>query len=612
MNDELLNAASVRFQNLSEAEKRMLRAVKSESAVCGSDDDDFNAANNPQCGALWDETRTIRADVIVWLCINAAVLGRSANDGVYLYGAKIEGILDLSYVDIHLPFCFERCYFTHEIWLKNAKIPSLNLTGCWTKQIRADGLQVASHVWFGSGFHSMGEVLFRDANIGGSFDVVGATFEYAPSSVSRTKSANSLGCDRIKISGGMFLYSSLFKGEVGLAGASVGSNLECDGSTFENLLNAPDGHRYAIRADRITVNGGIFLRSKQVCNEGVCQLHRFSVKGAVRFINANMGVLDCTAAVIEGDGISGFCAESARISDKAVFDEFAISNGGIELRALTAGDVSFRCAKVTTVDLRFAVISRALRFRQIHDAAHSLWDLRNASVGSLDDDEESWPPQGRLFINGFEYQSFGSLSFDRPGKFSKAPLDFRLRKQWIERDIYCPPHAYRQLANAYSKSGNTRMARQARYCLEELLRSGVVRESRWPLQKPLVWVWQHMLKWTTGYGYKLWLSVVWMGVLLIVGCALSYWGYLAHTITPTSQEACRFFAKYGYAPNGYPPFRAVAFAVENLLPTLSFSVSDHWAACGRLWNWFVIQKILGWILSFLFVTGITGLSKSDK
>jgi len=614
MNDELLKAAKERFPNLSEAEERMLLAVKSERAICGSDDSDSNAANSPQCGDQWNGTRTIRADVIEWLCKNAVIFGRTTSDGINVYGAKVEGNLDLSYTDIPLPFWFERCYFKDEIWLKSAKIPSLNLIGCWTKKILADGLQVANNVGLRDGFHSTGEVRFKDAIIGAGFIAVGATFEYEPSTMARTNSTNSLGCDRIKVNGTMYLQRSLFKGEVGLAGAFIGSNLECDGSTFENLLSNQDGSRYAIRADRIAVNGSIFLRALMVPGEQGCQLRQFSAQGAVRFINASMGTLDCTGASIDGDGTTGLNAEGATVSGYAIFDNFTVVNGGLEFRALTAGDVSFRGSRLTTIDLRFATIRRSLRFKQICDAAQSLWDLQNASAGSLDDDEVSWPPKGNLFIDGFEYQGFGSLSFDRPGHSSQAPLDFKIRKKWVELDTSCRPHAFRQLANAYLKMGDTLKARQALYALEELLHFTMIRESGSSFTKALRRGWRHLLKWTIGYGYRLGLAGRWLALFLAMGFVLSYWGYCAHLIVPTDKDAYAFFAQqqHWYPPNGYTIFHSSMFTIENSLPAINLSMLDHWSAVGCLKWWFFVQRIAGWFLSIFFVAGITGLAKSEK
>lgn len=602
MNDELLNAAERLFGSITEAEKRMLRAEDSNLAICGPDVNDSNPANNPESGELWGEERTIRADVIRWLCRNAGALGRRASNGINVYGAKTVGVLDLSYEDVHLPLVFRRCYFNDEIWLKNAKILSLNLTGCRTRRILADGLQTAYHIFFGNGFHAKGEVLFRDASIGGSFNAVGATFEYEPSEMSSANPSNSLGCDRIKINGSMLLRRSSFKGEVGLAGAFIGSNLEFDGSTLENPFAAQDGSKFAIRADRITVNGSVFMR------------HQFSSKGSVRLINAKIGTLDCTSATIEGDGKNGFNAEVAAIVGHAVFDNFAIQNGGIEFRGLTADDVSFRGAKLTTVDLRYATIRRALRIKQVVEAGESLWDLRNASAGSVDDDKDSWPQPGSFFINGFTYQGFGNVSVELQGNSSGVPLDFKSRKRWIELDTSRPPHAYRQLADAYLRIGDTPKARATLFVLEDLLRSNGVKEERAFLSKLIKSIWKFLLKITIGYGYKLGRAGWWLALFLLIGFVLSYWGYFAHLIVPTDKATYTFFAQpqHWYPPDSYPSFHASMFSIENGIPVINLSMSGHWRAVGDFSWWFFGQRIVGWFLSIFFVAGITGLAKSDR
>lgn len=601
MNQELLNAAKERFPNLTEAERRMLLAEKSEFANCGPVNDDSNTANDPEYGESWGFERTIHADVIWWLCRNAATFGRTASSGIAVVGAKIVNDLDLSYEDVRLPLVFMRCYFKDEIWLKNARILSLSMTDCRTHRILADGLQSAFHVFFRDGFHAKGKVLFRDATIGGSFTAVDAAFESELSGKSRSSAVVSLGCDRIKVNGGMFLHRSSFTGEVGLAGASIGSNLECDGSTFEYPFDAHGENKFAIRADRITVSGSIFLR------------HGFSSKGSVRLLNAKVGTLDCTQATIVGDGRNGFNAENATIVGHAVFDNFKIQNGGVDLRGLTADDVSFRGATLTTVDLRFAAIRRALRIKQIANPGQSLWDLRNASAGSLDDDENAWPAPGCLFIDGFTYQGFGSVSVEPPGDSSKSPTDFKSRKKWLELDTSYPAHAFRQLANAYLKSGDTSKARSALYFLEESLHFKEIKESKSFFRRGLHRIWRYMLKWTVGYGYRLGRAGWWLALFLAVGFVLSYWGYFAHLIVPTDRDAyTSFMQQHRYPPSGYTIFHATMFTIENSLPVINLSMSDHWRAVGCLNWWFFVQRIAGWFLSIFFVAGITGLAKSEK
>jgi len=393
MTVDLLKSAEEKFAPLSEAERRILTAIDGKCAVCRNNDNDSDPINDPRNGAKWDSSRTIRSDVLEWLCKQGGSFGKSSSSGVWVYGAKIAGVLNLSYAVIPYPLILERCAFMDDISLKNAKVPSLILTGSCTRTILADGIDVANNVLLNNGFYSKGQALFRGAKIGGAMRTEDATFEYQAGGMFGEDSKNSLGCDRATVNGSMFLskpaHGSTFKGEVGLAGAFIGSNLECDGSTFEN----PGG--IAIRADRIKVVGGVFLRNG------------FSAKGAVRFLNAQMDVLDCSGSTFEGDCEAAFMAEAATISGYAVFAGTTARRGAIQLRAVTAGDVSFRGAELMSVDLRYATVRRALRLKRVQflDSQRSELNLRNASTDSIDDDKDSWPGVGNLFLHGCPVKS---------------------------------------------------------------------------------------------------------------------------------------------------------------------------------------------------------------
>jgi hypothetical protein len=108
MTIELLKSAGEQFAPLSEAERRMLTAGNGERAVCSDSFDPLDELNNPQFGANWDQSRTIRASVIHWLCAQAATLGRSPNSPIDVYAAKISGVLDLSGAAIPCPLSVAR------------------------------------------------------------------------------------------------------------------------------------------------------------------------------------------------------------------------------------------------------------------------------------------------------------------------------------------------------------------------------------------------------------------------------------------------------------------------------------------------------------------------
>jgi len=612
MSESLIALVPDRLKPLSEAEKQMLEtATKGEPAICGQNDKDEDPDNAPGNGQNWPSSRTIRADILEWLC-TTDIASKVNRQGIHIYAAKISGILKLSYTPISFPLRFQRCVLTHDISFKNARIPSLILDGSWARTILADGIDVANNVLLNAGFHSFGQVLFRDAKIGGNFRTEGASFEYASGTTFDLQSENALGCDRMKVNGSVFLSKaeksarSTFKGEVGLAGAFIGSNLECDGGTFHNQGNI------AIRADRIEVIGAIYLRNQ------------FSCKGAVRFLNAQMDVLDCGSGTFDGDGVIALIAQDATITKLANFNGAVFQNGDAQFRGLTTGDMTFRGTKLTLLDLRYATIRRALLLKRIVDPQQSSWDFRNASAGSVDDDQKSWPNPGSLFVDGFNYEGFGNAVTDSLDDPDNCPRDLKSRLVWVTLDTRNPTHAYKQLASVYSKVGDTLNSREALYALESLLHRLRIGEEPWAIYKFAQCAWSQLLRLTIGYGYKLSRSFWWLLLFITLGYAVSCVGYRDRVIAPTDKDAYTYFTQHGQAPDYYPQFNPFVFTIEHSVPAINFGISNNWSAdsvaqisahpcyASSVRNLLLAQRLLGWILSIFFIAGITGLVKSDK
>lgn len=592
MCESLEKLAKERFPNLTEAETRILEAaINGEPAICGPNSNDADQANDPSNDVNWLPSRTIRADILEWLCTTDGVSGRVSRQGIHIYAGKISGVLKFAYATIPFPLFFQRCAFSEDISFKNARIPSLILTSSSTHTILADGIEVAGNVLLNENFHSRGQVLFRDAKIGGGFRAEGGFFEYASGTTFDLQSENALGCDRLKVNGSVFLSTSncrsTFKGEVGLAGAFIGSNLECDGGTFDNA------GKFSIRADRVTTVGSIFLRDG------------FVARGAVRIINATMQVLDCTRGTFEGDGNSALNAEGATIRGAAVFDGSITCSGGMQLRAVEAGDVSCRISRFTSFDLRRARIQHVLRWKEIVDAPDTILDLRDASIGSIEDDEASWPTVGNFYADGLRYEGL-----------TGHPTDVDARLRWIGLDTSCSPQLYRHLATVYKDAGETKYAREVLYRLESLLHD---RQSG-----PIAILWSFLLKWTIGYGYKLWMAFMWLILITIIGISVSSIGYRDKVIAPTEKDAYTYFETHQQAPASYQRFSSFMYSVEHSIPAINLGVSTNWSAnavaqlpghpyyvYGLRW-WFCAQTLLGWGLSIFFIAGLTGLVKSDK
>ena len=111
-----------------------------------------------------------------------------------------------------------------------------------------------------------------------------------------------------------------------------------------------------------------------------------------------MDVLDCTCGKFEGDGETSLTIEAGMISGYCVFEGTVARSGAIQLRGALAGDVTFRGAELSAIDLRYATIRRALRTKRIRfeNTQNIALDMRNATIDSIDDDKESWPKRGDL------------------------------------------------------------------------------------------------------------------------------------------------------------------------------------------------------------------------
>jgi hypothetical protein len=388
---------------------------------------------------------------------------------------------------------------------------------------------------------------------------------------------------------------STFKGEVGLAGAFSGSNIECDGGTFENLGG------FAIRADRLTAAGTISLR------------RGFSAKGVLQFPNSKMHALDCTSGKFQGDGETAINAEGATVFGPVVFDQSDTTCGRIRLRGIEAGDICFQMCKLSSLDLRHARVHREFRWKSIESPQATTLDLRDASTETIQDEETSWPSYGNLYLDGLGYVGFTSCTTD---------VSARLR--WIRLDKSNPPRAYKQLASAYSIAGDTRNSREALFHLEELLHRRQLDSTRSGPFKLILITWSQLLKWTIGYGYKLERAFGWMSFLTLLGLLFSSIGYRENIIVPTDKDAYAYFIAHGNAPDSYQRFSSLMYSIEHSIPAINLGVSNNWSANAvtqtqgrpfymyRLRWWFWLQTLIGWGLSIFFIAGITGLIKSDK
>jgi hypothetical protein len=367
---DLLTLAAARFDQLSDAERKLLQAASTGEEAPA----DLNAPkNDPANAQSWGQDHTIRAALIQWLCFERKARKQVHRFGIRAIGARIDGRLDLSFATIPFPLHIRACWWPAGIVLRNASLPELSLTKCWVgpltrgtggsasslPAIMACGVQIKGSLFLDRGFRAEGCVSLDLAEVGGALNCDGGSFKNAEGmaldaegakiggavslqknfestgqvSLKSAEIGGTLGCDgsfrnangvalsaeAAKIGGAVFLHDNFeSEGEVLFSSAEIGGALNCDGGSFKNAK------RMALSAYGAKIGGDAFLGNKNQCN-GEVLLDRAEIRGA----------LNCDGGVFENEDGVALSAQSAKIG------------GDVYLReSRCKGEVLLTCAEI--------------------------------------------------------------------------------------------------------------------------------------------------------------------------------------------------------------------------------------------------------------------------
>jgi cytoskeletal protein CcmA (bactofilin family) len=220
------------------------------------------------------EDRRVRAGLIRWLALGAP--GDDAAVQLHEKGLRIAGALvvsdgqadpvlagtttglDLEGCKLDHDLVLLGCRFHDTPVLRGARLQTLILDGSVLPGLQGDRLEARGSVFL-RGVQAKGEVRLAGARIGGDLDCDGGRFE-TPHEADKEKTASgstgkALSADGLEARGSVFLGRVQAKGEVRLAGARIGGDLDCEGGQFEN----PDGR--ALSAQGARVEGTLLWRA---------------------------------------------------------------------------------------------------------------------------------------------------------------------------------------------------------------------------------------------------------------------------------------------------------------------------------------------------------------
>ncbi len=410
----------------------------------------------------------------------------------------------------------------------------------------------------------------------------------------------SINMDGADVSGDIFFCRGFSaEGEVRLLGTQIGGDLDCSGGgTFKN----PGGD--ALSADRINVKGGVFLRDN------------FSAEGKVRLLGAQIGsTLECNGGTFKNPGGYALTANSANIKGSVFLRDNFSAEGEVRLlRAQIAGSLQTCAWK---------------------NESPAILDLRETVVGSLFDDEKSWPNKGNLYLDGFVYQAI-----------LKGPTDARTRLEWLDRQPEFKPQPYRQLAKFLREQGDDDGARQVLFELERRTRAEDRSKMSHSLRRLLRLTKDAIFRWAVGYGIYPQRAIGFLALLIVAGWVLYGNAGSAGAMVPTEKDAYREFHDSGHVPSSYSTFTPFIYSLENCLPIVKFGQDDHWhpdpnphareriphgapaefsltwftnlsfiplpnwalsTLALRWFRWFMIAA--GWFLATFFVAAVSGIIK---
>jgi len=568
----LVTLASAKFPQLTRAERAMLdyadvnNVGRSEIAVAGSSANPSDPSNDPARVNKWDEQRNVRAALIRWMAVDPAVNRIIDPVGIRVLGARIIGRLDLAHVHVSVPLVLRNCSIPEEISFDSAELPYLSLSGSHTAAVYAPGITVTGTLEMRSGFDASAQVYMEGARIGGD-----ARFD-----------------------NGHFRYSLPLR----------------EFSSDDAALNAV--LRPALSAGHAQIKGSVFT-SNGFVSEGATVFSNTSIAGDLicwggHFINPNNFALFAPESVVSGD---------------------------VHLNSLIFLPPPAKVAVIEgLVDFTFAAIGGALdvagvRFLGATDESHGLWvrgtkvnflltkgasfpheaslDLSGAQIEFIADDIASWPTPGKLNIGQAKYQAFSADS----------PIDVGSRLRWLRLNVSrLYPQPYDQLAKYYFSTGDSNSATRVLIARDD----AIYGESDW-----LNRVWGIILKITVGYGHRPMLAVSWSLIFVIVGWIITRIAYAAGVMRRTYPENSPTYVSQDNYERLYP----LLFSLDVFLPFVNLHQEHYWwpnaawagetSLAGRrlrvsgrwvlyyLW----MQIIAGWLLSAIFVAGVTGLIRND-
>ena len=233
--------------------------------------------------------------------------------------------------------------------------------------------------------------------------------------------------------------------------------------------------------------------------------------------------------------------------------------------------------------------------------------LRTVRIGTLWDNKQSWPKEGKLFLDGLVYERL----------YEEAPQDADDRIRWLRlqpKDRFLP-QPYEQLAEVFRKTGREADAKKI------LISKNKDRAEWGPKLTWTEWIWYRVFGPMIGYGHSPWRAFLIGLAIIVFGTLLFSFGFKNNLMAATKDAENASVAK----------FHALVYSIDMFVPLVDIYQAKYWLpdpelkaewrpfnlswfkvpVSGNVLRWYLWFHIsIGWILTTLLVVGLTGLVRT--
>jgi len=614
--DKLLELAQKQFPNgISASETNLLLGVAS-----GEGFEYYRTRSKiedePTNSEAWPENRVIRADRLAWLCKDPDASKFVTSRGIEIEGIRIIGRLELGDADIVFPLSMDRCAFPDGLRLRNSHLNSLYLIGSWVRHdFQADEVKIDGNLFLDN-FQADDAVVLRGATIGGNLLCYGGRFNHYPDSdiafdASLAKIAGDVSFDRCRVTGSILLSRATIDQDLSFDGFSLDGDFHANGAEIDgDVLFMGLVARGEINFSRASIKGQIHCYHSTLINTNLSEYALIFSGAEIKDMDFDdncqiMGGIHLDRAIVNGDiTFRDVSFVNTDTNKDAINVEFADVKGSLFMEVSNQVDGTFSLAG--------AYIEHLLAVDAINSMGNVLVDLRSTKVGVLLDASNSWPAASHLLLNNFAYDQIND------------PLDWESRIKWLHlqpKELYLP-QPYVQLAEYFRKTGNDEEAAQV------MIAKNDDYAGRLPWYS-LSHIWYSLIGKLVGYGYKTGRAFGLSLVFIIVGTFVFRFGHRRDLILPSDDKEYSFNAGVLKVKKSHPVFNPFIYSLEMFVPLVKLGMDEYWrpsaergyalfgtrqktllTSDGLLRCYLWIHILAGWILTTLWVGGLTGLVKT--